>query len=101
MVGIVLLASYVIYFFIVSYMVIFVLHQMKKAYKYVILVTLTVILASLVILFFNGQGDKKLQTPLYIAQYALFNTYMFLVAYLYSPCADAGPAGVRRMPTNF
>lgn len=66
-VEIIMLSLYVIYFLVVSYLVIFVLNMMKKAYKYLILFTLLVIAVSLVILFFNGRTSQQVNTPLYLS----------------------------------
>lgn len=82
---------YLVYFLIVSYMVVSVLKMMKKAYKYLILLTLVVITLSILILFLNGKTLQLVNTPLYLSQYVLFNTYMFLVAFFYSPTMDAIP----------
>jgi len=65
--GLVMLGLYVIYFMILSYLVLFVLNIMKKAYKYLILLTLLVIATSLVILFLNGRSTQLTNTPLYLA----------------------------------
>jgi len=82
---------YLVYFLIVSYLVIFLLNMMKKAYKYLICLTLVVILASILILFMNGRTSQLVNTPLYLSQYVLFNTYLFLVAFFYSPTMDSIP----------
>jgi len=89
--GLAMLLIYLVYFLVVAYLVVFVLNMMKKAYKYLILITLTVIALSLLILFLNGRSTQQVNTPLYISQYVLFNTYMILVAYLYSPCMESIP----------
>jgi hypothetical protein len=89
--GLAMLLIYLVYFLVVAYLVVFVLNMMKKAYKYLILITLTVIALSLVILFLNGRSTQQVNTPLYVSQYVLFNTYMLLVAYLYSPCMESIP----------
>ena len=47
--------------------------------------TFIVILGSLLILFMNGRTSQMTDTPLFVAQYALFNTYLFVVALLYAP----------------
>lgn len=52
-----MLGLYLVYFLIVSYLVLFVLNMMKKAYKYLILLTLFVIASSLVILFLSGRNS--------------------------------------------
>ena len=54
MVGLFILSAYLIYFAIVSFMVIKVLSMMKKSYKWLICVTLAVIFTSIIILFLNG-----------------------------------------------
>lgn len=90
-VEIVMLTLYLVYFLIVSYLVLFVLNMMKKAYRYLILLTLVVIASSLLILFLNGRTSQLVNTPLYLSQYVLFNTYMFMVAFFYSPTTEAIP----------
>ena len=86
-----MLALYVVYFAILCYLVVRVLNMMKKAYKYLILLTLVVIAASVAILFLNGRSQQLINTPLYLSQYVLFNTYMMLVAFFYSPVMDSIP----------
>jgi len=88
---VVMVFLYFVYFLIVSYMVVYSLGMMKKAYKYLILLTLVVITLSILILFLNGRTLQLVNTPLYLSQYVLFNTYMFLVAFFYSPTMDAIP----------
>jgi hypothetical protein len=85
--GIVLLVVYMVYLALISISLTRIMNMMKKAYRHLICVTLAVIVASLVILVLNGQVASHFERPiLYVAQYALFNFYMILVAYLYSPC---------------
>lgn len=88
----VMLFLYLTYFLIVSYLVLFVLNMMKKAYKYLTLLTLGVIFFSLLILFQNGRTSQLVNTPLYLSQYVLFNTYMVMIAFFYSPTMDSIPA---------
>jgi len=54
LVGALILAAYLVYFGVVSYLISKVIGLMKKSYKWLICTTLGVILASLVILFLNG-----------------------------------------------
>jgi hypothetical protein len=61
---------------------------MKKSYKYLICMTILVITASVVLVQMNGQMHEYEKPYLFIAQYSLFNIYMALVAYLYSPCTS-------------
>lgn len=53
-VGALILAAYLVYFGVVSYLIFKVIGLMKKSYKWLICTTLGVILVSLVILFLNG-----------------------------------------------
>jgi hypothetical protein len=65
--------------------------MMKKAYKYLILLTIGVIGLSVLILFMSGRTSQLINTPLFLSQYVLFNIYMFLVAYFYSPMMESLP----------
>lgn len=76
---------YGVYFGIISYSVLQLVNNMKKAYKILVQVTLVVITLSLVFLFAGGQMSQYDMPLLYFAQYSLLNTYLLLVAYLYSP----------------
>ena len=91
LIEITMLILYLVYFLIVSYLVLFVLTMMKKAYRYMILLTLVVIAASVLILFLNGRTSQLINTPLYLSQYVLFNTYMIMVAFFYSPTTESIP----------
>ena len=47
-----------------------------------------VVIGSLYILFLDGRTSQMTDTPLYVAQYALFNIYLFVVTILYSPTGE-------------
>jgi ABC-type sugar transport system permease subunit len=67
-VGISLLASYMVYFALISVSLTKIMNMMKKAYKHLICVTLVVIAVSLVILCLNGQVNSSFERPiLYVA----------------------------------
>ena len=88
--GAVFLFIYLCYFFMLSFaLLIGNYQQMRKPYRYLIATTLTVVIISLLILFFNGRTSAMTNTPLYVAQYALYNVYMTLVAFLYAPSMEA------------
>jgi len=95
-VGALILAAYLVYFGVVSYLISKVIGLMKKSYKWLICTTLGVILISLAILFLNGQVQSDFDKPvLFVAQYTLYNVYMVVVAFLYSPCANATKSGMQ------
>jgi len=58
---------------------------MRKAYKWVIAMTVLVVTASGCILLMSGRTAQMTDTPLFVAQYALYNIYLYMVAFLYSP----------------
>lgn len=51
---------------------------------------------SLIVLFMSAQDDRMTLVPLYIGQYSLFNTYVFLAAFFFAPSFEKegndGPA---------
>lgn len=61
---------------------------MKKAYKYLVCMTVTVIFISVLLVQMNGQMHEYEQPYIFIAQYSLFNIYMQVIAYMYSPCTS-------------
>jgi hypothetical protein len=67
---------------------------MRKAYKWLIGMTTGVILISILILILQGRSSQMTNTPLYIAHYALFNIYLYLVAFLYSPSFSTEYKGI-------
>jgi hypothetical protein len=84
-----MLFLYLVYFMIVTYLVVFVLNMMKKAYKYLTVLTVMVIFTSILIMFLNARTSQLINTPLYVSQYVLYNTYLFLAAFLYAPTLDS------------
>jgi hypothetical protein len=67
-VGISLLASYMLYFALISVSLTRIMNMMKKAYKHLICVTLVVIAMSLTVLALNGQVTSSFERPiLYVA----------------------------------
>lgn len=62
-----------IYTFVLIVGVVKVIKQMKKAYRYVILLTLIVTLSSLFAIAFSGEIKHFSNTPAYVMQYALYN----------------------------
>jgi uncharacterized membrane protein (DUF485 family) len=62
-VGLVILTGYLIYFAVVSFLVLRVIRLMKKSYKWVICMTLVVVLTSIVILFLNGHVQTDFEKP--------------------------------------
>jgi hypothetical protein len=97
-VSIVLLLMYSSYFVIIAYVAFFQISDMKKSYKFSLYMTFTVIGLSIVIMMLNGysnHNDSKYNLPLlnclavlYVAMYSLFNIYMYIISYLYSPFFD-------------
>lgn len=84
-----MLFLYLVYFMIVTYLVVFVLNMMKKAYKYLTVLTVMVIFTSILIMFLNARTSQLINTPLYVSQYVLYNTYLFLAAFLYAPTLNS------------
>ena len=56
-----------------------------------------VISLSVFILILSGRSSQMTNTALYIAHYALFNIYLFLVAFLYSPSFSTEYKGIVSM----
>ena len=45
-------------------------------------------LVSSVLMIFNGQNSQRMDVRLFMSLYALFNFYVYLMAYLYTPSLD-------------
>ena len=87
MTGLVLLTIYTVYISVITISLMRILNMLKKAYKSLIYVTLGAVIVTIVILYANGQVQNNFERPvLSVAGNALFNCYVFLVSYLYSPC---------------
>mmetsp|Transcript_13014 Transcript_13014/g.9423 ORF Transcript_13014/g.9423 Transcript_13014/m.9423 type:complete len:83 (-) Transcript_13014:313-561(-) len=59
--------------------------EMKKSYRFVLVMTIIVIVISIGSLLFLFQVGSSNDTVLYVSIYALFNIYMYVITYLYSP----------------
>lgn len=97
-----LLLIYTAYFVFIAFVSCSEIQQMKKSYRFVIIVTLLVISISILSLFSNGflsQATNCKALPNFnntfnIAQgyliiYALLNIYMYVISYLYCPAIDS------------
>ena len=76
---------YVFYFMIIAYKALGVIRFLKKTYRYAIGSTIFVIIATSSIMLANGQASQRLDPPLFMCIYVLFNIYIFLITYLYAP----------------
>lgn len=61
---------------------------MKKSYRFALSMTFVVISISIFIMLCNGNIVSNNSTTLYVSMFALFNIYMYIIAYLYSPSMD-------------
>eukprot|EP00347_Sterkiella_histriomuscorum_P006317 403353220 len=87
--SVVLFLLYSSYFVIVAYVAFFQIKEMKKSYKFSLYMTFGVILFCISIMLFNGYRQTQNDTVMFVAFYAMFNIYMFIIAYLYSPSVDS------------
>ena len=63
---------------------------MRKSYRYVLFTTFGIIAFTILVLFVEGFSGDQMPTTCFISIYALFNIYMYIMAYLYSPVVDDG-----------
>ena len=85
---IILLLAYSTYFGIISYIAFFSIQQLRKSYRLVLFTTFGIIVWSILMFFVNGYSGDQMPTIGFVSVYALFNIYMYSMAYLYSPSAD-------------
>ena len=57
-------------------------------HKYATAATLITMCSSCVLMIFNGQVSQRMDPPLFMSLYALFNLYIWFIAYLYAPSLD-------------
>ena len=84
-IGIVLLAFYVMYLTCITYKALNVIRFLKKTYRYAIGSTIFVMSISSALMLANGQASQRLDPPLFMSIYVLFNVYIWFIAYLYAP----------------
>jgi len=85
----ILIFLYSSYFVIVAYTSIFSIKEMKKSYRFVIIMTFIVMCVSIIIMLLNGfTAASYSDTTMFVSLYALFNIYMYIIAYLYSPSIE-------------
>jgi hypothetical protein len=67
LVGVVFMILYLLYFFLLASQIFTTVKQMRKAYKWVIVMTCLVVIASGCILLMSGRTAQMTDTPLYVA----------------------------------
>jgi magnesium-transporting ATPase (P-type) len=85
------------YFVIIAYVAFFQISEMKKSYKFSLFLTFAVIFLCISMMILNAyrsQNDSKLcfltsLAVMFVAFHAMFNIYMYIIAYLYSPSVDS------------
>lgn len=87
--GALCIASYAVYFSMITYKVIGTLKQLKKTYRFSIGVTAVTMLVSSVLMLQNGQASQRMDPPLFFSLYTLFNFYVYFIAYIYAPFTDS------------
>jgi hypothetical protein len=82
---------YASYFVLVAYASLFqgTLRDMKKSYKFSLILTFAVILGFILLMMLQGGLATQHNTTLYVSFLALVNLYLWLCAYLYSPAVDS------------
>jgi uncharacterized membrane protein len=98
---VILFLLYSSYFAIVTYVAFIQIKDMKKSYKFSLFMTFGVIFVCISIMLFNGyratQNDSNAYfihfnysiAVMFVAFYAMFNIYMYIIAYLYSPSVES------------
>ena len=102
-ISVILFLLYSSYFVIIAYVAFFQLKDMKKSYKFSLFMTFGVILASIALIILEGysstQNNSKITyfpsyfliciAIIFVAYSGLFNIYMYMIAYLYSPSVNS------------
>ena len=84
-IGIISSTVYMLYFGIISYGAIKTIKNLKSTYRYALGITIFVATISSMIMIQNGQASQRMDPPLFLSLYAMFNIYMYLMAYMYAP----------------
>ena len=69
----------------ITYKAIHVIKNLKKTYRYCIGTTIFVMAVSLMLILNDGQVSQRMEPVKFIAIYALYNFYMYFIAFLYAP----------------
>ena len=84
-IGILLIGLYTIYFWMITTRALKFVKNLKETYRYSIGTTIFVMAISSYLMVQNGQASQRMDVTLFMSLYGLFNCYIFLMSYFYSP----------------
>jgi len=68
-----------------------IIKNLKKTYRYSLALTIFCLFISLVLMLNNGQASQRMDPPMYLSLLSLYNFYVILMSYLYSPVLGDNP----------
>jgi hypothetical protein len=83
--GITVITLYSVYFCMILSRAVIVIKNLKKSYRYSMVLTLFTMMVSMVLMYNNGQASQRMSPPLFLSLLTLFNFYVILIAHLYTP----------------
>jgi len=85
-VGVIILTAYSLYFIIITVKALKTIRTLKKSYRYAMGLTMFTMAFSAAIMLQNGQASQRMDPPLFLGLLTLFNLYIQVAAFFYSPC---------------
>lgn len=86
--GIIFGSVYLFYFGILTYAAFNIIKYEDDNYRFSIGSTVLTMAISSILMIFNGQVSQRMDVTLFMSLYALFNLYIYFIAYLYAPSLD-------------
>ena len=65
------------------------MNEIKKSYRFVLIMTIIVIVVSISIILSNGYSSSQNDSTMFVAIYSLFNIYLYVISFLYSPSLES------------
>lgn len=96
--GTFLALSYMGYFGVLVYAAQIKIRNEEDNEKYATGSTLVTMGIGCTIMIFNGQASQRMDPVLFMSLYALFNLYIWFIAYMYAPVYDNNPTRKKNQP---
>lgn len=82
---------YMSYFGVLTYAAMTRIRTDADNHQYATGATLVTMGIGCTLMLFNGQASQRMDTSLFMSLYALFNIYIWFIAYMYAPSLDFSP----------
>ena len=88
--GLLVITLYLVYFVMILAKALVVIKTLKKTYRYSLALTMFTLATSLTLMYNNGQASQRMDPPLFLSLLSLYNFYVILVGFLYTPMTGDG-----------